>query len=241
MSALAPIRVILAEEQQLLRSALRTVLSAQTGITIVAEAHCARTLDEALSATPADILLLDPRVVEHDVQAALRSAQRQPTPPRVILLATVNRRRIAADALAAGVSGYLLKSCSTEDLATAIRTVHSGGTFIDQSLGGPDLRRYLDTTAARMFEELSPREQQVFMMLVRGFTNIEVAHWLGVTVKTAETFRLRVFQKLQVTSRGELFQLAEGYGIVHLSAWTPAATSALEQRSSEPAVVGRRR
>ena len=212
------IRVVLADDQQLVRTGLRMILSAEDGIEVVGEAaDGAEAVQVCATATP-DVVLMDVRMPVLDGIDATRAVTAQPAAPRVLVLTTFDLDDVVYDALRAGASGFLLKDAPEERLVTAIRVVAEGGSLFAPSV----TRRLIEEFARRRsgprpevaFEALTERESEVLRQVARGLSNAEIAQALYVTENTVKTHVARILMKLGLRDRVQAVVLAYESGLV---------------------------
>ncbi|MEV0594168.1 response regulator transcription factor [Nonomuraea cavernae] len=196
------IRVMLVDDQELLRAGFRMVLGAQPDIEVVAEARDGVEALEVLRGVEVDVVLMDVRMPRMDGVEATRRIEG----PKVLILTTFDLDEYAFAAVKAGVSGFLLKDVPPGDLVTAIRTVHGGDSVVAPST----LRRMLARFAAVLpsaepgdVTELTPREREVLLMVGRGLSNLEIAARLEVAEATVKTHLGRVLAKLGLRDRAQ--------------------------------------
>ncbi|MFI6901005.1 response regulator [Nonomuraea sp. NPDC050394] len=207
------IRVMLVDDQQLLRTGFRMVLSAQPDIEVVAEAGNGAQALEILRHTEVDVVLMDVRMPTMDgVEATARI-----NGPKVLMLTTFDLDEYAFAALKAGAAGFLLKDVPPADLVTAIRQVHAG----DAAMAPSTLRRVLDRFAAHLpsgeaaaVKELTPREHEVLLMVGRGLSNLEIAARLDVAEATVKTHLGRILAKLGLRDRAQVVVYAYEAGLI---------------------------
>ena len=199
--ASAVTRVLLIDDHQLFREALGVALT-ESGMALVAEAGDARAGFSLIDATRPDLVLLDLKMPGMDGVTAIREILARPYQPKVIVLTAYATPRLIGDALAAGVHGFALKSNSLHELLDGITKVLAGDRWLSPSL--PTMQAHGDGPLAT----LSPREGDVFRMLVRGLTTREIATQLCISGKTVETHRERIFRKLGVHSAVQLVRFA---------------------------------
>jgi DNA-binding NarL/FixJ family response regulator len=185
------IRVMLVDDQELLRAGFRMVLGAQPDIDVVAEAADGAAALEVLARTEVDVVLMDVRMPRMDGVEATRHIDG----PKVLILTTFDLDEYAFSAIKAGAAGFLLKDVPPADLVNAIRVVHAGDAVVSPGT----LRRMLDTFAAQLpsqepavAAELTPREREVLLMVARGLSNMEIAGRLEVAEATVKTHLGRV-------------------------------------------------
>ncbi len=212
------IRVVLADDQPLVRTGLRMILSDQEDIAVVAEATTGAEAIERCAATNPDVVLMDVRMPGVDGIDATRAVTAVTDPPRVLVLTTFDLDDIVYDALRAGASGFLLKDAPEERLLTAIRVVADGG-----SLFAPSVTRRLIEEFSRLrapsrppagFASLTERETEVLTHLARGESNAEIAAALFVTENTVKTHVARLLMKLGLRDRVQAVVLAYESGLV---------------------------
>ncbi len=215
------IRVVLADDHVVLRSGLRLLLNAQADIEVVGEASDGA---EAISKTAElepDVLLLDITMPNIGGIDAMRTIKEK-TPSISILILTMHENEgYLLEVLKAGASGYVLKKAADNELMSAIRAVYSGEVFIPSSLtksvvkemvsGGVSREESVDNDQ----EQLSPRELEVLTLVAQGYTNQQTADRLYLSVKTVETYKARVMEKLKLRSRVELVRYALRHGFLN--------------------------
>ncbi|MFI6533295.1 response regulator [Nonomuraea sp. NPDC050547] len=207
------IKVMLVDDQQLLRTGFKMVLSAQPDIEVVAEAANGAQALEVLEHTEVDVVLMDVRMPTMDgVEATARI-----NGPKVLMLTTFDLDEYAFAALKAGAAGFLLKDVPPADLVTAIRQVHAG----DAAMAPSTLRRVLDRFAAHLpsgeaaaVKELTPREHEVLLMVGRGLSNLEIAARLDVAEATVKTHLGRILAKLGLRDRAQVVVYAYEAGLI---------------------------
>ncbi|KAB8197189.1 response regulator [Nonomuraea phyllanthi] len=207
------IRVMLVDDQELLRAGFRMVLGAQPDIEVVAEAGDGLAALEKLESTEVDVVLMDVRMPAMDGVEATRRIDG----PKVLILTTFDLDEYAFAAVRAGAAGFLLKDVPPADLVDAIRVVHAGDAVVSPST----LRRMLDRFAAQIPAEepvpgadLTPREREVLLMVARGLSNAEIAAGLEVAEATVKTHLGRVLAKLGLRDRAQVVVYAYEAGLV---------------------------
>lgn len=221
-----PIRLVLVDDQSLVRAGFRMVLDAQTDMSVVGEAGDGRAALDLLRETPADIVLMDIRMPRMDGVAATEALCAHPGGPRVIVLTTFDLDEYAHAALRAGASGFLLKDAGPEELLSAIRSVHAGDSviapsttrrliehFSDQLGASPSPSPASPTDDARL-ADLTAREVEVLTSVARGLTNAEISAELHLAEATVKTHIGRILSKAQVRDRVQMVLLAYESGLV---------------------------
>ncbi|MFD8691037.1 response regulator [Streptomyces sp. NPDC059651] len=214
-----PLRVLLADDQTLVRTGFRMILGAD-GMDVVAEAANGAEAVEAVRRTRPDVVLMDIRMPGTDgLEATRRILTGAPGEPRVIILTTFDLDRYVYAALSAGASGFLLKDVTPEHLTVAVRTVRTGDALlapaITRRLVQRFARRGTDTVAPhRDLASLTPREMEVFGLLARGLSNAELATRLHLAETTVKTHVARILAKLGLRDRVQAVIAAYETGLV---------------------------
>jgi len=209
------IRVLIADDQALIRGGLRMILDAEPDIEVVGEAEDGRDALEAVRKLRPDVVLMDIRMPELDGLEATAWLLREPSPPRVLMLTTFDRNEYVYSALRTGASGFLLKSAPPDRLVDAVRTVAAG-----ESLLAPEItRRLIEDFVSRPAvaappPELTEREVEVLRALARGRSNGEIAGELFLSEATVKTYVARIFQKLDLRDRAQAVVYAYETGLV---------------------------
>jgi DNA-binding NarL/FixJ family response regulator len=216
-----PIRVLLVDDQDLVRTGTRIILDAAPDITVVGEATDGFGALDAVDRCRPDVVLMDLRMPEMDGAEATRQllrssrATRRDHVLRVVVLTTFELDGRAADAIRAGASGFLLKTATPTQLQDAVRTVHAG----NQVLGPDELLGLLDATfdAPRaepaVLQKLTTRERIVFDAVARGLSNAEIADELFSSESTVKTHVGAVLRKLELRDRVQLVVFAFEHGL----------------------------
>lgn len=213
------IRILLADDHRLFREGLRTILEQLSEFEIVGEANDGHeALAMAGKLTP-DIILLDISMPNlNGIEAARRITDVSPM-TRVIILSMHLDQRYVAESLKAGARGYILKDSAVEELTTAIRNVINGEIFLGNRVTGVVVSDYVGLAKgkpASAFSILSGREVEVLQLIAEGRSTKEIASDLKVSVKTIETHRKQIMDKLDIHSVAELTRYAIREGIISL-------------------------
>lgn len=215
----APIRVLIADDQALIRVGFRLVLEAESDLIVVGEAGDGRDAVAVASALRPDVVLMDVRMPVLDGIAATASIVRDLPATRVLVLTTFDLDEYAFGALEAGASGFLLKDVQRAELTAAIRAVHRGDTPLSPRI----TRLLLDRLAAQPAPDapitdltgtLTDRERDVFLAMARGLTNAEIAQQLFLSESTVKTHVGRVLAKLGARDRVHAVILAHRLRLV---------------------------
>ncbi|MGD3106635.1 response regulator [Streptomyces sp. YGL11-2] len=218
------IRVMLVDDQVLLRTGFRMVLAAQPDMEVVAEAGDGAQALEVLRGTEVDVILMDVRMPQLDgVEATRRicAGGQQEGAPKVLILTTFDLDEYAFSALKAGASGFMLKDVPPSELLAAIRAVHSGDAVVAPSTTRRLLDRFtpmLPATAAEPvrpeLERLTDREREVLLLVAQGLSNGEIAARLVLSEATVKTHVGRILTKLSLRDRVQAVVLAYETGLV---------------------------
>jgi DNA-binding NarL/FixJ family response regulator len=213
------IRVILADDERLVRAGFRMILGAEPDIAIVAEASDGREAVWAARETGADVVLMDIRMpVLNGLEATRQILGVADDPPRVIVLTTFDLDEYVYDALRAGASGFLLKDAPEDQLVAAIRVAADGGSMFAPSVTRRLVERFATVAAvprdASELDRLTPRETEVMRLIARGMSNGEIAATLVVTEHTAKTHVAHILEKLGLRDRVQAVVLAYESGLV---------------------------
>ncbi|MFI6874990.1 response regulator [Streptomyces sp. NPDC050400] len=214
-----PLRVLLADDQTLVRTGFRMILGAD-GIDVVAEATNGAEAVDAVRRTRPDVVLMDVRMPEMDgLEATRRILTDAADPPRVIILTTFDLDRYVYAALSAGASGFLLKDVTPEHLTAAVRTVRVGDALLAPAITRRLVQRFTrngaDTAALhRDLASLTPRELEVLGLLARGLSNAELAARLHLAEATVKTHVARILAKLALRDRVQAVIVAYETGLV---------------------------
>jgi two-component system response regulator NreC len=208
------IRVLIVDDHAVVRTGLRRVLDAEADIETVGEAPDAeRAVFEAIESKP-DVVLLDVMMPGKSGIEGMPALLQAAPGTKVLVLSMQDDPRYVREAFEAGASGYVLKEAADTEVVAAVRAVANGDRYVHPSLGA----RLLDADAEerKRAEEdpLSEREHEVLRLLALGHTNQEIATLLFISVRTAETHRAHIMQKLQLGSRAELVRYALAEGIL---------------------------
>jgi len=206
------IRVVIVDDHAILRAGLRRVLEAEPDIEVVGEAPSAdRAVFEAISGQP-DVVLMDVMMPgKTGIEGMPAVLQAVPT-AKVLVLSMQDDPRYVREAFAAGAAGYVLKEAADSEVVGAVRAVAAGERYVHPALGARLIAAEAEEQRRAEQDPLSEREREVLRLLALGHTNQEIAQTLYISVRTAETHRAHIMQKLRLTSRAELvrYALAEG-------------------------------
>jgi RNA polymerase sigma factor (sigma-70 family) len=218
-AAVAAPRVVVADDQHLVRSGFRMILGA-AGIPVVAEAADGAAAVEATLQHRPDVVLMDIRMPDMDGLEATRRILAAPATCdcRIIILTTFDLDQYVYAALTAGASGFLLKDVSPEQLVSAVRTVQGGDALLAPSITRRLVERFAPRAAGSAqvhadLSDLTPRELEVLRLLARGLSNAELAAELNLSEATVKTHVARILAKLQLRDRVQAVVLAYETGL----------------------------
>jgi DNA-binding NarL/FixJ family response regulator len=216
----APVRVVLVDDQELVRSGLRRILRRRDGFEIVAECADGSELPDALAAHDADVVVMDLRMREVDGITATQRLTADDASPPVLVLTTFDDDEMLSGALRAGAAGFLLKDSSADDLIRAVRAVAAGDSWLDPAVTGRVLSGYrssapsgppaTDTTP----DALTARELEVLLAMAAGRSNSEIADDLFISELTVKSHIGRIFTKLGLRDRPAAIVYAYDHGLV---------------------------
>ena len=213
-----PLRVVIADDEVLVRTGFRVILQSEDDFEVVAEAENGEAAVSACRRCRPDVVLMDVRMpVMNGLEATRRVLAAAPA-CRVIVLTTFDLDEYVYAAVAAGASGFLLKSVTAEQLAASIRLVAAGDALLAPSITRRLIERFArrDGAAAapRKLQSLTDRERQVLILVARGLTNSELAGQLHLSEATVKTHVARIFSKLDLRDRVQAVVLAYESGLV---------------------------
>jgi two-component system response regulator NreC len=218
---MAKIRVLIADDHPVLRAGLKALAESSGDIEVVAEAETVPQAMQKTRETQPDVATLDINMPGGSGLQLVERIRRELPAVRVLVLTMHDDVSYLRAALAAGAAGYLVKNAADNELLAAIRSVHAGEGYIDPRLAGKWMQGAADTRLARPSHarpgpsrQLSDREREVLELLAHGHTHQEVADRLFLSVKTIETYRSRLAQKLGLRSRADLIRYALEVGIL---------------------------
>jgi DNA-binding NarL/FixJ family response regulator len=218
------IRILLADDQALLRAGFRMILDAEAGMEVVGEAGDGREAIDLVRSLRPDVVLMDIRMPELD---GLEAARRILTggvvdgdPPRILMLTTFDLDEYIYDALRAGASGFLLKDTPPEQLVEAITIVAAGDALLSPSITRRVIAEFVKGTGPKpqaqfpRLADLTARELEVLVLIARGLSNAEIAKTLFVSETTVKTHVARILMKLGLRDRVQAVVLAYEAGVV---------------------------
>jgi len=209
-----PIRVLIVDDHAVVRSGIRLLLSQEPDIEPVGEAGTGREAIFEARALKPDVILMDVVMPDQTGLEALPTLVREHPETKVLLLSMQDDPRYVQEAFAAGASGYVLKEAADAEVVAAVREVARGGRYVNPQLGARLVVAAAEAERRADEDPLSDREREVLRLLALGHTNQEIAQQLYISVRTAETHRAHIMQKLRLQSRAELVRYALAQGLL---------------------------
>lgn len=210
---MSTVRILIADDHEVVRRGVRTLLESQPGWVVSGEAATGREATEKVTQLKPDVVILDISMPDLNGLEATRHIVRNSPKTKVLLLTIHESERVMAEMLEAGALGYVLKSDAAESLVAAVRALRQGKPFFTCRMSEMVLKGYLKRgtrsgEVAMTPRDLSPRERAVVQLLVEGKRNKEIASALGISVRTAESHRANIMRKLELHSVTELVRYA---------------------------------
>lgn len=210
------VKIIIADDHKIMRDGLRNMLEKESGLEVVAEAKNGREAIQLTEKLRPDIVIMDISMDDLNGMDATRTIIGKGWGTKVIALSMHADKRFVAGMFEAGAMGYLLKDCAYNELVQAIRQTVSGRTYLCSMISGVVIRDYIQRMRKSEASLLSPREKEILQLLAEGSTTKRIADQLKVSVKTVETHRQHVMEKLNIFSIAELTKYAIKEGITSL-------------------------
>ncbi|QRX83151.1 response regulator transcription factor [Glaciimonas sp. PAMC28666] len=221
ISAVAPIRVLIADDQRLVRRGLQHILCASPGIVVIGEASDYVGITQVLREQPCDVLILDIAMPDKDGIEILHLLKKREPMLRIMVLSSYGPEQFAVRALKAGAAAYMTKDSTPDELLEAVRVVARGKKYISQNLAESLANHVIHEDELMPHQQLSNREFQTVRMIASGQTRTEIAKNLSISPKTVSVYRSRVFEKMGVRTNAQLTHYAIKHGLLDsVSAWT---------------------
>jgi two-component system, NarL family, response regulator NreC len=208
------IRVLIVDDHAVVRSGLRRVLEAEDDIEVVGEAGDMRGAVFEARAQKPDVVLMDVVMPGPTGIEATPAVLKEAPEARVLVLSMQDDPRYVREAFSAGASGYVLKEAADAEVVDAVREVSGGGRYVHPALGARLVAAEAEERARADEDPLSDREREVLRLLALGHTNQEIAEMLYLSVRTVETHRAHIMQKLRLSTRAELVRYAIDQGFL---------------------------
>ncbi|MBN1764713.1 MAG: response regulator transcription factor [Sedimentisphaerales bacterium] len=214
------IRILLADDHEIVRNGLRYIIEKHKDMEIVGEAENGRLALEQVEKLRPNVVVMDISMPELNGIEAARQIKKDYSNTLVIALSMHNKRQFVIDSIKAGVSGYVLKADVSSDLISAIKAAVSGGVFLSPRITGIIAQDYIKDTLPEIEETacvvLAPREREVLQLIAEGKATKEIAQILKLSIKTIESTRSRVMNKLDVHNIADLVKYAISEGLTSL-------------------------
>jgi DNA-binding NarL/FixJ family response regulator len=214
----AKIRVLVADDQTLVRTGFRVILEAEGDIEVVAEADTGHEAIRQAQLAEPDVILMDIRMPELDGLSAAEEILRHPDPPTIVVLTTFDQNEYVYRALRAGAAGFLLKDAPSTRLIAAVRAAATGDSLIEPSITRRMVERFVEPAKPeglpRELASLTERELDVLRLIARGLSNTEIAAELVVADTTVKTHVARILTKLSIRDRVQAVVVAYETGFV---------------------------
>jgi two-component system response regulator NreC len=211
------IRILVVDDHAVVRTGLRLLLDAEADIEVVGEAGDVQTaVFEAREKKP-DVVLMDVVMPGQSGIEGVPQVLKEAPDCKVLVLSMQDDPRYVREAFGAGASGYVLKEAVDAEVVAAVREVAGGGRYVHPALGARLVEVEAEAKARQEADPLSDREREVMRLLALGHTNQEIAKMLFISVRTAETHRAHIMQKLRLSTRAELVRYAIEQGLLEES------------------------
>ncbi len=201
--------VVLADDHNVIRAGLRTMLEAEDDLRVIGEADDAGSARKLVEDRRPDVLVMDLQMPGADPAADVPRLRESAPGTAIVVLTMRNDPRKARDLLRAGAAGYVLKQAADRKLTEAIRIAADGGSYIDPELGGEMAKLEADP-----LESLSERERELLRLVALGYTNREIGEQVFLSVRAIEVNRAKLMEKLGIESRPDLVRFAIEHGVI---------------------------
>jgi two-component system, NarL family, response regulator NreC len=208
------INVVLVDDHPVVRSGLRLLLDGQNDMEVVGEAGNAKDAIFRVRALKPDVSLLDVVMPGESGIDVLPKLLKESPETKVLVLSMQDDPSYVREAFAAGASGYVLKEAADEEVVAAVREIAAGGNYVHPALGARMIAAEAQERAAAGADPLSEREREILRLLALGHTNQEIAEQLYISVRTAESHRAHIMEKLRLSTRAELVRYALSHGLL---------------------------
>ena len=212
-----PIKILIADDHEILREGIRKMIEKEPDMEVVGEAEDGRSAVKLARKLAPDVVLMDITMPDLNGMDATRKIVSETPGVKVLALSMHQDRKYVTGMLEAGATGYLIKGCKFEELATAIRSVARKNVYLSPRIADMVLQGYLGKSPKKFAEPvLSSREREVLQLLAEGNSVKETAFKLGVSAKTVETHRRHIMEKLQIGNSSEIVKYALREGLITL-------------------------
>ena len=213
---MSTIRILIVDDHAMLRAGLKLLIEGHRDMRVVGEAGDLRTAIDAAKKTTPDVVILDLSMPGGSGVAGVERLRSTVPDAKILVLTMHDDPAYVRSAIAMGASGYVVKSAADSELISAIRAVNSGRMFVDMKGGTLDslLNKLPKALSKSPIETLSEREREVLIDVARGHTSQQIADRIGLSVKTVESYRARMMQKLGLKTRADIMNLAVESGLL---------------------------
>lgn len=209
------IRLVIADDHAVVRDGLVALMEDESDISVVAQAGTGQEALAVIRKHRPDIALLDITMPDMNGLKVAKKLSEEAPEVKAFILTMHEEETFFFEALRAGAAGYLLKGSPSDELLSALRAVHEGGVFLPPELAGELVQDYLGRHPQPQEDgSLTPREQEVLMLIAQGHTNAQIANQLTLSINTIKTHRLHIYQKLDLHDRASLVDYALRRGIL---------------------------
>lgn len=213
------IKILIADDHKIVREGIRALIEKQPGMEVVGEAEHGRTAMELVQKLSPEVVIMDVAMPDLNGIEATRQIVAKVSNIKIIALSMHSDRRFVVEMLKAGATGYLLKDCAFEELTHAIRAVVVNRIYLSPKINDIVIKEFVrlfPETELSVFSVLTPRQRQVLQLLSEGKSTSQIASHLQVSVKTVETYRQQIMDKLDIHSVAELTKYAIREGLTSL-------------------------
>lgn len=211
------IRILLADDHKIVRQGLRPLLEAEEGFRVIGEAESGlETLRKIVSLRP-DVVVLDLNLPDLSGAEVIRRVEQIPNPPCIVILTMMEKGAAVFEALQHGNAGYVTKGEGIAPLAEAIRMAMCGERYLGTTITEDNIREYTRQTQSQeldLLDTLTRREFEIFILVIEGSTNSEIAERLSISRRTVEKHREHIMDKLHLQSQNELLRFAAEHGML---------------------------
>lgn len=208
------IKILVVDDHALMRDGIRALLSLSNDMEIIGEAADGREFLDKVQELSPDVVVMDVAMPVMDGLEATRRIKKKNPRVKVLVLTQYDNREYILSAIKAGADGYVPKKAAGSELASAIRAIHGGDSFLYPSAAAALIKDYLRQAVEEPYDRLTSREREILKLIAEGHTSKEIADMLFISLKTALGHRTKIMQKLDIHNRTELIKYAMHKGLV---------------------------